>query len=218
MRDADHWTSKTRFVEPSTALTPHGARRRSNPSRSSTSSPVAGSTAALLTFASRAAGPAPSRGADLWWALLSPGGPTLMGFRRSSNQLARAHEQAALAYSPFGTRPLRAWRPYGRFTPGETPRHRDAASDPAARGQLLSQGSPRVPTGLSPDGTPFLRTPEPVELSPAGVSFELLRFADRARNRSALDPGKLLTDPSDGAIGFRAKKRRGRDVHLSNEA
>jgi len=46
------------------------------------------------------------------------------------------------------------------------------------------------------------------------VSFELsVRFGYRARNRSALDPGTLLTDPSDTASGFSPKNQREYDFH-----
>ena len=60
-------------------------------------------------------GPAPSRGAGLWSAPLSPGGPALMGFRRSSTRLEGASCGPALAYGLFGS-PLRAFR-LGRGTP-----------------------------------------------------------------------------------------------------
>jgi hypothetical protein len=127
----------------------------------------------------------PSRESSLWWAHLSPGGPALLGFRPSSTRLDGASERQRSARTSFGPEALRTLR-----------RGRDApvagnASDPCATACAAADA--------------VLHSPEPVELSPAGVSFESLRFGDRARNRSALDPGKLLTDPSDGASGFRAK-------------
>lgn len=67
----------------------------------------------------------------------------------------------------FRIGPFRIRGPYGRFTSGETPRHRDAVR-------------PRPPTTRAVRHT-VSRSPEPVELSPAGVSFESLRFGDRAR-------------------------------------
>jgi hypothetical protein len=59
--------------------------------------------------------PAPSRGADRWWAPLLPGGPALVGFRPSSTRLGGASDETALAYRLFGS-PLRALR-LGRNAP-----------------------------------------------------------------------------------------------------
>jgi len=98
---------RRRYVEPSTSPTPHEAGWRPLPSRSAATPPVAGSAAARLALASRATGPAPSRGAGRWWAPLLPGGPTLMGFRSSSNQLERASERRRWAHTSFGPEVLR---------------------------------------------------------------------------------------------------------------
>ena len=114
-----------------------------------------------------------------------------MGFRTSSTRLASASDQAARGLYGLRDGSLRPLR-LGRDAPS-----------PGRRLALL---------------TPFLRSPEPCDLSAAGVSLESLRFGYRARNRSALDPGKLLTDASDGASAFRAKKPGEEDLHSSNEA
>jgi len=58
-------------------------------------------------------------------------------------------------------------RPYARFTSGASPRHRGAAL-------------PTPPTTCAVEDA-VRRSPELVELSPAEVSFESLRFGDRAR-------------------------------------
>jgi len=124
---AGRWTSKTQLLEPSTDPAPCEAGRRACSSRSTPSSPVAGWTPSRLTFATRAGGPAPSRGAGLWWALLLPGGPTLLGFCTSSNRLAGASDHWRSAYYALRTRgPTDASpgvrRPVAR-TPRSAPHH-----------------------------------------------------------------------------------------------
>jgi len=52
-------------------------------------------------------GPAPSRGASRWWAPLSPGGPSLLGFSSFSKLLLGASSRRRVAYTPFGVKPLR---------------------------------------------------------------------------------------------------------------
>jgi len=149
-------------VEPLTTPAPHEARCRPRPSRSAALSPVAGWTEARLTFASRASMTCPSRGAGRWWALLLPGGPTLLGFRSSSKCLRGASSVAALGLCALRTEALQAFH-LGRDAP--------------------SPGRQR------PLFAPFPHSPEPVELSPAGVSQSSLRFGYRARNRSARRTG-----------------------------
>jgi len=63
------------------------------------------------------------RGAGRWWAPLSPGGPTLLGFRPSSTRLGGASAKRCQLIHP-SVDPLGP--SYGRFAAGETPRHRDA--------------------------------------------------------------------------------------------
>lgn len=151
------------FVEPPPGPTPCEAGWRPNPSRSSAWSPVAGWTPTLLTFASRASfvtrpfargksvvGPPVTRWAD------SLGFPSLVDSAR------RCEQRAVLAYSPFGSDPFGPEGPTG--------------ASPRAR-------RPVAGTPFDPD--PFTtravkdtvsRSPEPVELSSAGVSFESRRF------------------------------------------
>ena len=102
--------------------------------------------------------PAPLRGADRWWAPLSPGGPALLGFRPLSSRLAGASASDA---GLFALRVTLASDSYWRFASSATPRHRDAPSS----------------THIT------LRSPEPDELSPAGVSFESLVSATELANR-----------------------------------
>jgi len=124
-RGPDRWTSKTLHYEPLTS-----------------SRPFRGEVAAtLLTARDQAARfrvgciPAdsrqpghsdlPLRGSDRWWALLLPGGPTLLGFSTSSKSARRCRLEPA-----HGLYAFRTVRPYERFTSGETPRYQDA-SDPS---------------------------------------------------------------------------------------
>jgi len=95
----------------------------------------------------------PSRGSGRWWALLCPGGPTLLSFRSSSNRLEGASLQAARGLYAFRTGVLRAL--------------------------CLGRDAPS-PGRLRPLFAPSLHSPEPPELSPGRLSLESLRFGHRA--------------------------------------
>jgi len=121
---------RRRCVEPSTNPAPREASWRSHPFRSTTWSPVAGWTAARLTLASRAARTCPSRGQVSGGPPCCQVGRLSWAFVPRRNRLEGASLRRRTAYTSFGTRTSRPWRPYGRFTSGETPRHRDA-DDPS---------------------------------------------------------------------------------------
>jgi hypothetical protein len=88
------------------------------------------------------------------------------GFQSLVDSARRCKRSAGLAYSRFGS--ALSNLAYTRFASGETPRHRDAVR-------------PRYPPRLASWRSSVFRSPEPDELSPAGVSFESLRFGNRAR-------------------------------------
>lgn len=83
-----------------------------------------------------------------------------MGFRPLSTRLDGASEESGADLSVLRF-------PYGRFASGAAPRHRDTVA-------------PEPPMTCAMEDTDS-RSPEPDELSPAGVSFESRRFGDRAR-------------------------------------
>jgi len=161
-RGEDRWTSKTLFSSnrrPDPA--PREAGWRSNPSRSSTWSPVTGWTPARLACASRTGsldpplreervggGPPCRQVGQLSWVFVP---------RRTGSQV-RAIEWCGLIR--FSDQTLASLVPYERFASGSTPRRRDAG-DPRS---FLS-----APTSHPVEDT-VSRSPEPVELSPAGVS------------------------------------------------
>jgi len=148
--------------------TPRGAGWRPNPSRSSARPPVnrlataSGSTPARLTFASRA-----SLVTCPFARSKSAVGPPVARWansRRFSSLVGsarRCKQRAKLAYSRFGL-PLAALH-LGRDAPS-----------PGRR-------STPYPPRLAPWRSFVSRSPEPDELSLTGVSFESLRFGDRAR-------------------------------------
>jgi len=83
-----------------------------------------------------------------------------MGFRPSSTRLGGASEKTGAGLSVFRF-------PYGRFASDAVPRRRDTVA-------------PEPPMTRAMEDTDS-RSPEPDELSSAGVSFESRRFGDRAR-------------------------------------
>jgi len=91
----------------------------------------------------------PSRGSGQWWAPLLPGGPTLLGFRSSSNRLEGASFRAARGLFALRTGVLRALR-LGRDAPS-----------PGRLRSLL---------------TPSFRSPELPVLSHGEVPLDSLRF------------------------------------------
>jgi len=98
---------RRRFVfEPSTRPDPLRGRLAAHPSRGGPRPPLPGGPRRPCLQGNRS-GPG-SREPDRWWAPLSPGGPSLVRFRPSSNRLAGASSRRRLACAPFG--PLRTLR------------------------------------------------------------------------------------------------------------
>jgi hypothetical protein len=83
-----------------------------------------------------------------------------MGFRPSSTRLGGASEESGADLSVLRS-------PYGRFASGAAPRRRDTVEPEPPMTRAMEDTDPC--------------SPEPDELSPAGVSFESRRFGDRAR-------------------------------------